>query len=171
MRRESFLSDFARHHERLFAYIYSLLPVRADAEDVFQKTCMTLWQKHDQYDPSTPYLSWACGVAFYETRNFMRVSGRDRLRFGDAALEALARDREATLMARDERVDALRGCLGKLASAERELLEKVYRDEESVRDLAQRDGKAAQTLYNRLHAIRSALLDCVAGRLAGEGSA
>jgi hypothetical protein len=46
-------------------------------------------------------------VAFYEAKNFLRVSARDRLRFGDGLLEQLARERAATLATRDRRVAAL----------------------------------------------------------------
>ena len=157
---ETFLREFAAHHDRLFAYLYSLLPHRPDAEDVFQRTSIILWQKFDQWTPGSDFLAWACGVAFYEVRNFVRVASRDRLRFGEALLESLSKEREASLRRRDDRVAALQDCLKKLDRAERELLEKAYLDEESIRDLARRDGQAAQTLYNRLNLIRKRLLQC-----------
>lgn len=157
---EAFLREFALHHDRLFAYLFSLLPHRPDAEDVFQRTSLILWQKFSQWEPGSDFLAWACGVAFYEARNFIRVASRDRLRFGEALLETLAKDRAATLRSRDERVAALQDCLKKLDRAERELLERAYVDEESIRELARRDGRAAQTLYNRLNLIRKQLLEC-----------
>jgi RNA polymerase sigma-70 factor (ECF subfamily) len=163
---ERFVAEFARHRDRLFAYVYSLLPRREDAEDVFQRTSVVLWQKVATWDPGVEFLSWACGVAFYEVKNFLRVSGRDRLRFGDALLERLARERPATLAARDARVAALEGCLKDLDAAERELVRRAYADEGSVRELADRSGKAAQTLYNRLHQIRRKLFECVSGKTA-----
>ena len=165
---EAFLKEFALHHDRLFAYLFSLLPHRPDAEDVFQRTSLILWQKFDQWDPSSDFLSWACGVAFYEVRNFVRVASRDRLRFGEALLETLSKDRTATLKQRDDRVAALQECLKKLDQGERELLQKAYVDEESIRELARRDGQAAQTLYNRLHLLRKRLLLCVDVRVGGE---
>src|SRR6185503_6454254 len=123
---EAFLKEFALHHDRLFAYLFSLLPHRPDAEDVFQRTSLVLWQKFDQWEPGSDFLSWACSVAFYEARNFIRVSSRDRLRFGEALLETLAKDRAASLRRRDDRVAALQECLKKLDRAERELLQRAY---------------------------------------------
>ena len=163
---EEFLGRFAAHHERLFAYIFSLLPHRADAEDVFQRTSIVLWRKAAQWDRMSDFLAWACGVAFYEVRNFVRVASRDRLRFGEAALDALARDRAESVRRRDERVAALQECLRNLDASERELVQRAYGDEESIRDLARRDGKAAQTLYNRLNQIRRRLFECVAFKTA-----
>jgi RNA polymerase sigma-70 factor (ECF subfamily) len=164
---EAFLKEFAPHHDRLFAYLFSLLPQRADAEDVFQRTSVILWQKFDQWEPGTDFLAWACGVAFYEARNFIRVASRDRLRFSDALLDTLAKERAATLRRRDDRVAALQECLQKLDQGERELLQKAYVDEESIRELARRDGRAAQTLYNRLNLVRKRLLQCTDLRLQG----
>ena len=143
---ERFVAEFARHRDRLFAYVYSLLPRREDAEDVFQRTSVVLWQKVGTWEPGVDFLSWACGVAFYEVRNFLRVSGRDRLRFVDALLEKLAEERAATLATRDERVAALDGCLRALDAAERELIRRADGDDVAVRALAVESGKAAQTL-------------------------
>ena len=159
-----FVQEFARHHERLFAYVFSLLPNRFDAEDVFQRASVTLWQKFDQYEPGTNFLSWACTVAFYEVRNFLRVSGRSRLRFSDDLLSSMAEERTRSLERRDDRLDALDDCLKRLESAERELLDRAYRDESRIKDLAQRDGRAVQTLYNRLNQIRRKLMECVDSR-------
>ena len=164
---EAFLKEFAPHHDRLFAYLFSLPPHRPDAEDVFQRTSVILWQKFDQWEPGTDFLAWACGVAFYEARNFIRVASRDRLRFSDALLDTLAKERAATLRRRDDRVAALQECLQKLDQGERELLQKAYVDEESIRELARRDGRAAQTLYNRLNLVRKRLLQCTDLRLDG----
>ena len=132
---EAFLKEFALHHDRLFAYLFSLLPHRPDAEDVFQRTSLILWQKFDQWEPSTDFLAWACGVAFYEVRNFIRVASRDRLRFGEALLETLSKERTAALRQRDDRVAALQECLKKLDQGERDLLQRAYVDEESIREL------------------------------------
>ena len=60
---EAFLKEFAPHHDRLFAYLFSLLPHRPDAEDVFQRTSLILWQKFDQWTPGSDFLAWACGLA------------------------------------------------------------------------------------------------------------
>jgi len=157
---EAFLKEFALHHDRLFAYLFSLLPHRPDAEDVFQRTSLILWQKFDQWDPASDFLAWACGVAFYEVRNFIRVASRDRLRFGEGLLETLSKERTAALKQRDDRVAALQECLKKLDQGERDLLQRAYVDEESIRELAARDGRAAQTLYNRLNLLRKRLLEC-----------
>jgi RNA polymerase sigma-70 factor (ECF subfamily) len=163
---EDFVRNFAAHRDRLYAYIRTLLPRRADAEDVFQRCSVVLWRKFDGRERNAPFLSWACGVAFYEVRNFLRVSSRDRLRFGDALLETLARERAAAMDRRDARAAALEQCLETLEAGERELLRRTYEEEETVADLARRSGEAARSLYGRLSGIRRRLLDCATLRMA-----
>ena len=46
---ERFVSLFAQVHDNLFAYVYSLLPHRSDAEDVFQQTSLVLWRKFGEF--------------------------------------------------------------------------------------------------------------------------
>ena len=48
-RYERFVTLFARIHDNLFSYIFSLLPHWSDAEDVFQQASLVLWRKFDDF--------------------------------------------------------------------------------------------------------------------------
>ncbi len=168
---DAFLKEFAKHQERIFAYVYALLPHRPDAEDVFQRTSLTLWRKFATWDRQSPFTAWAFGVAFYQVKNFIRSAGRDRLRFDDQLLDRLADERGTTVERRDARLAALGECLKTLDDSERALVDGAYRDEENIKELATRTGRAVQTLYNRLNLIRRKLLTCVDMRAAAERSA
>ena len=74
----------------------------------------------------------------------------------------------ADLTRTDARHEALEHCLTKLDEPGRALLEAAYLEEGIVVALADRLGRAAQTLYNKLNIIRRALADCVTRRLADE---
>lgn len=160
-RQEWFLSEFTRERDHIFAYIFSLLPHRNDAEDVFQRTSLILWRKFDDFQPDGRFLSWACGVAFYEVRNFQRVANRDRMQFRDELIKQLADERAATLKHRDERLVALERCAQKLNQRDRELVDAVYFHKQPIKALAESTGRAAQTLYNRINLIRRQLMECV----------
>ena len=58
---------------RLYRSIAGLVPVRADADDLFQKSLLTAWQERIRYDSSRDMFAWLCGIA----RN--RDTPRDRL--------------------------------------------------------------------------------------------
>ncbi len=166
---ELFLRCFAQDRDRIFAYIHSLLPHRADAEDVFQRCSVLLWRKFGQFDAHREFLPWACGVAFYEVRNFVRVAARDRLQFDDEVMQQLADRRMETLGQYDQRLGHLRGCLTELKPVDRELVRAVYEQDRSQTEFAESTGRALQTLYNRLSLVRRSLLECVQRKLAAEG--
>jgi len=39
---------------------------QADIEDLYQQTCVVLWNKHEQYDGNRDFFRWACGFAKHE---------------------------------------------------------------------------------------------------------
>jgi RNA polymerase sigma-70 factor (ECF subfamily) len=168
-RYEEFLNLFARDRERIYAYIFSLLPHRADAEDVFQRSSILLWRKLEQFDRQGSFFAWACGVAYYEVCNFLRVAHRDRLQFDIELVGQLAERRRETLGRDEDCRAALRRCLDHLKGGDRELIDQVYYGDRSVKELAETTGRAPQTLYNQLSQIRRRLFDCMQRRLAAEG--
>jgi RNA polymerase sigma-70 factor (ECF subfamily) len=160
-RYEEFLELFARHHERLFSYIYSLVPHHADAEDIFQQCSVILWRKFSQFAREGSFLSWACGIALYEIRNFWRAAGRDRMQYDADLISELAERRLESIDRNEDRRAALQRCLGRLKGPQRELILFAYSSDCSVKELADRTGRASQTLYNQLSQIRRKLFDCV----------
>lgn len=170
-RYEEFLAHFARDRDRLYGYIYSMVPHAADAEDVFQRCSMLLWSKFDQFEPERSFLAWARGVAFYEVRNFLRTARRDRLQFADELVAQIAQRHVETAPQHDDRLTALRGCLEQLPPGPRKLISHLYSKRGTVQDLAEASGRAVQTLYNQLSQTRRKLLDCVEQKLAEGGAA
>ena len=165
-RYEEFLQYFLRDQARIFAYVRALLPHYADAEDVFQRCSLTLWRNFEQFDHERLFLPWACRIAFNEVRNFRRVAGREKLQFADDLVEQLAQQRMERLDQREHRASALRTCIKSLKSADCDLLRLVYEESQPVESIAQSAGKAMQTIYNRLSALRRSLLKCIEQRLA-----
>ena len=50
-RYEEFVGLVRLYTSQILAYIDALLLNRNDAEDLFQETCMVLWQKFDEFTP------------------------------------------------------------------------------------------------------------------------
>jgi hypothetical protein len=86
---EEFVRLLNASHRQLLDYLVSLLGNRHDAEDVLQRTSITLWRKFDVFERGTNFAAWAGTVAFYEARNFQRMGARSRLQFGDALMELI----------------------------------------------------------------------------------
>ena len=156
-------------HRSLLAYLVSLLGNRHDAEDVLQRASLTMWQRFDSFEEGSNFTAWACTVAFYEAKNFQRVSSRSRLHFREELLQTLADERVSDLENLDRRLDALDGCLTKLDKPARQLVQAAYFGEGSIAELASHLRRAPQTLYNKLNLIRRTLAECVEHRLAEAG--
>ena len=65
-RDRRFTEQLQRHHRRLYGYVFTLLRNHQDAQDVFQQTSLVLWEKFDEFQPDTNFLTWACTVARFK---------------------------------------------------------------------------------------------------------
>ncbi len=79
-RTDEFLGLFLKAEPRVYAYIRSQIPHRADAEDVLQETAATLWSKFEDFRAGTDFVAWAYQVARFKVQHFRdRQSRRRRL--------------------------------------------------------------------------------------------
>src|SRR3954453_5533910 len=74
-----FLRLFLQNERRLYAYILTLLPRRADAEDVLQETSLVMWDKFDEQAPPTDFAAWGCRIAYFKVLDFFKRSQRSRV--------------------------------------------------------------------------------------------
>jgi RNA polymerase sigma-70 factor, ECF subfamily len=63
---KAFLGLFLKAQRRIFAYIFTLLPNRTDAEDVLQEVSKLMWERFDEADPPGDFVAWGCRIAFYK---------------------------------------------------------------------------------------------------------
>ena len=154
-------------HALLLRYIISMVGNRHDAEDVLQSTSVVMWRRFGTFEPGTNFVAWATTVAFYEVRNFQRVTGRSRVEFDDELMRTLAAERATHVLAWPARMEALEVCMQKLEPADRALIQAIYTEGCEVAALGERLGKAPQTIYNKLSFIRRALAECVQRHMEG----
>lgn len=157
-------------HALLLRYVMSLLANRHDAEDVLQRASVVMWRRFATFEPGSDFIAWATTVAFYEARNFQRLTGRSRLEFDDDLMQTLAAERAQQVRQWSPRMEALESCVEKLDPASRDLVESIYTKGMEVAELAQQLSRAPQTLYNKLNFIRRALAECVQRQMAEAAS-
>jgi len=161
-----FAERLVRSQQRVYRYIVSLVPNRADAEELFQQTCLTLWECWERYDPALDFFPWACGIAHNHVRNFLRKRQNAQVQLQADVLEMLA-ERSLELRQReDDRFVALRDCLAKLPERNRRVIEGYYGGK-SVPQLAHQQSASPNAIYKLLDRVRLALHECVVLRLAG----
>jgi RNA polymerase sigma-70 factor (ECF subfamily) len=170
--RDEFVERFVRSQNRIYAYVAMLLPNRADAEDVFQQTSLVLWKKWQQFEPGRDFVAWACGIANYEVRNFLRKhKDKARVYLSEDVMEELTRVRLELNDVLEARRSALRHCLDRLKQRNRELLERCYAGKDSIKMIAEELGRRPNELYMSLKRLRRSLFDCINRTLAEESRA
>ncbi len=155
---------FVRSQQDLYAYILTLVPNTADAQDILQETAIALWAKADEYRLEEPFMPWATRFAWFQVRKFRMYQARRHrhvVALSDEALSMLAADRPRFESETADRDQILQQCVDKLANADRSLLGQRYDRKTSIREVARQQGVEPAQLYKRLGLIRQSLLDCI----------
>jgi RNA polymerase sigma-70 factor (ECF subfamily) len=151
---------------RLYAYVSSLVGDSAGARDVLQETNLALWDKAGEYDPERPFLPWAYRVAYLQVLAYRKTCARSRLVFDERLMSELAEETESRDVDFDQRLEALSHCIEKLPGPRREMIDRRYRDGDSLDQIAERLSKGPNVVAASLYRIRKMLMECIESRLA-----
>ena len=166
-----FLRLFLQNQRRLYAYILTLLPNRADADDILQEASLVLWDKFDENNPPDNFAAWGCRIAYFKILDFLKKSQRSRVHFSQAMLERIGETavEQAEALQLEERRAALARCIEKLRANDRHLLAQRFAEGATTQSTAAKVGRSVEAVYKALSKIRHALFDCVTRSLAREG--
>ena len=159
--QQHFVENFLRHQDAVYGFAATLLPYGDDADEVFQRTALILWEKRDAYDRARDFRAWACGIARNVARNYVREKQRQDTSLSDSLMDTLADMHERESRTIDDRLRFLTICLEKLSAAKRELLERCYGSQESIKSIAEEQDTTSTALYKRLDRMRMQLVDCI----------
>ena len=158
---QAFTELFLANQHRVFRFIVSAVPRWVEAEELFQQTSLTLWQRWDEFDPENDFTPWACGIAMNHLRNHLRKKQNQQLHFSDDLLEQMASLQLEEQSLLDGLHRALADCMEKLPPQQRRLIERCYRPNASIKQVAIEQGQTANSLYKLVRKIRLALYDCI----------
>ena len=166
---DRFITLLLANQSRVYRFLFTLVPRREDVEDLFQQTCLTLWQERAKFDPEKgEFASWACAIAQNRVRNFRRREATRLALLSEEVAELLVTTRGAGGLFSEECHRALPHCLNRLPPHQMALVEESYR-EGALKGAAAVAGRSANALYKSLRRIRAILHDCM-WRVLAEGS-
>jgi len=160
-RDDQFVELLTGIQQQLTRYIRTLVPNRADAEEVLQETNLFLWRHAEEYQSGTNFAAWASKAAYYHVLTFRKRQARDRLRFSDVLIDQLSRTAAPLCESVSQEVEAFELCMAKLPLEDRELLELRYQPDATVQAVAAKVGKSSKAVYHALSRIRMWLLECM----------
>lgn len=160
-----------RHERQIFAYIYTLVPHRHDAQDLLQETCLTIYDKFHEFTPGTDFPAWAMRIAWWKVRAARQKFARAKVVFNDEVMEAVSHT--AVTMAEEvsPMQEALAQCLQKLNERDRRMVLTRYEDGSGVERAAMVSGRTLQAAYKALMRIKQVLHDCVLNNMTREEAA
>jgi RNA polymerase sigma-70 factor, ECF subfamily len=165
---DAFARLVERYHRGVRACLVARLDDPHEAEDLAQEVFITAFRKIREFDPERPMEPWLRSIAFNHLRNHWRKF-RAHAIGGNAELAALLDQRVAAECGpeRESRLFAvLQECLEQIDGPARELLQRRYGEEQSVRELAVRLNRGYSALTMQLHRLRELLADCIDRKLA-----
>ena len=157
---------FVRHQAVVLAYVLSLEPNLAEAQDIVQEVFLTISRKADTFTAGTNFPAWACTVARYQTLGFQRQRARRACTLDEDVIALLEDGRMVDGPRFEEEVSVLKGCLLKLAPRARELIWARYHRQRMPEDIAEEIGWTANAVRVALSRARTLLRDCLTSRIA-----
>jgi RNA polymerase sigma-70 factor (ECF subfamily) len=156
--------------DMLWAFLMSVVRDRAVAEDLFQETYLTAWKNLERYDSTLPFGPWLRGIAGKLVLAHRRKSARSAVSYCDeealTLLEAHFRRLSGTRADTwDDKLEALRKCMARLAEPQRQVIELYYRDGLDCAAIADRLGQGLESIKKRLQRARAQLTECIMDRL------
>lgn len=160
-----FAAAFTQSQRVVYGYIRSLTGNAEVADEVFAETNLTLWKNRDKFAAGTNFPAWACSRARLQVLAYYEKAGRDRMRFSSELVGLLADEGIELAESADQRLIALRVCLGELSDDHRKMLEQRYAGTHSVEDIAKQFDRSANSLSVTLHRLRHRLVKCIEARV------
>lgn len=157
---DHFIEQLVPCLSRLHRFIATLVPNRADAEDVFQTTCLKAWGARFSFDAQRELFPWIAGIARNCVHEYYRRS-RHAVVLDPEIINQLAERHFTEEAVSDARERALGDCLKMLPRCQRVLVENYYRDRFTIQEYARRSGQSTGALYKTIQRIRAALRDCI----------
>ena len=165
-----FLARMLPSQQAIRRFIFSVHPRAGDVDDIMQDTALSLWDKFETFDTTREFLPWAFRLACFEVLRFRKKCSRERLVFSNELIEILADEVSGEGFGENLK-QALDGCLRRLDSRQREVVNARYVAGNSIAELAKTRNESPHRLYRDLEKSRTLLAICVRRKLADEGPA
>ena len=154
---------YLRHERRVFRFIMRMVGDRCLAEEVLSEVFFDVWKKADHFQGRSAVSTWLLGIARHKALTAAAAKSRPfETLDGAAAMNVVDRtaDPDATMLNR-ERGAILRRCLEALSPEHREIIDLVYYQEKTIRQIADLLAIPENTVKTRMFYARKRLATLV----------
>jgi len=157
---------FVRHQQALLAFVLSIEPNLADAQDIVQEVFLVASKKAATWTSGTNYLAWICTIARYEVLNAQRNRARQTARLEADVIDLVYADVETNLEDFEQRLSILQMCVGRLSPRARELVMLRYHHGYLPEQIAAGVGWSSNAVRVALTRAKRFLRECMDQQLA-----
>ncbi|WP_016956452.1 sigma-70 family RNA polymerase sigma factor [Catenovulum agarivorans] len=155
---------FAADKKRLYAYIFAFVSNKTIADDIFQETCLTLWQKFDTFEPGSNFSKWANTIAYYKILKFRKKNSQYLLGLDDDFMQEFSeniRVIESKSLEREQKWLHLDKCRTALSSTMQLVYQGFYVENLTAQAMADSTGRSIYAIRKAVGKLRKKLIDCV----------
>jgi len=153
---------FARHQVKVYRFALRIVGDGALAEDVVSETFIDAWQHADRFEGRSSVSTWLLGIARHKALTAANRRPTESLDCEQAqSVVDTANDPEAALGDKD-RGTVIRRCLQALSPEHAEIIDLVYYQEKSIKEIVEILGIPDNTVKTRMFYARKRLAALVA---------
>ena len=159
---DDLMRAFVARRAELIGYLRAIAPPDL-VEDAFQEVFLVVHRRLGDFRRDGDFPAWVRGIARNCVRQLLRRSGRLRC-LPDGELADLIDRAVAEGQSELAGVDALRGCLERLAEPHRRIIELRYAIGRPLAAIAREIGSTEGSVQVTLSRLRASLADCIGRR-------
>ena len=148
---------FARHNVRVFRFLMGRVRNQATAEELTNEVFLEVWRQASRYEGRAAVSTWLLAIAHNKAMSLMRKRSEDELEDEVAEQVADAGDDPELSAQKRSKAQVMRDAIETLSDEHREVIDLVYYNEKSVREVSEIVGIPEATVKTRMHYARKKL--------------
>jgi RNA polymerase sigma-70 factor (ECF subfamily) len=158
---------FCRHNTRVYRFVLRMTKNPALSEDVTSDVFLEVWRRAGAFKAKSQVTTWLLAIAYHKAVSALRRRRETRLDpLTQDAVDAVADpgDDAETALAKRDRGEIVRQCIGRLSPAHRAIIDLVYYHGKSVTEVASIVGAPPNTVKTRMFYARSHMAKMLAAQ-------
>jgi RNA polymerase sigma-70 factor (ECF subfamily) len=164
--KASFVDLLTANYYRIHAFVLSMVPNDADADDIMQETATLMWKNFDRFEPGTNFVAWAVTIAKFQVMRYQKDRSRSRIVLSEKTHDLLIEDNKHLEHQMQARFQALQKCIKHLPQKDQEFLQLRYSQGASAKTVARLIGASVGAVYRHGSRLMDLLLRCIRQTLA-----
>ena len=152
-------SFFSRHQLRVFKFLLRKVGNASIAEEIVGDVFLDVWRQAGAFAGRAAVTTWLLGIARLKAADVMRKRKEIALDIDAAELIADPADDPEVTLQKSDRAEVIRHCLSKLSARHEQIIELVYYEGKSVKEVSKLVGISMPTVKSRMFYARRRLAE------------